>query len=111
MATKAETIQDILDQSARAGEMRARKMFGEYALYCDDKVVGLVCGDQLYIKITEAGQKFLGADYPTGHAYTGARLSFQIDADLLEDREKLVKLIQITAEELPLPKIKKKKNL
>jgi len=26
-------------------------MFGEYALYCGDKVVALVCDDQLFVKI------------------------------------------------------------
>ena len=32
MATKQSTIEFILDQLASAGEITARKMFGEYAL-------------------------------------------------------------------------------
>ncbi len=45
---------------AGAGEARARKMFGEYALYVDGKVVALVCDDHLFVKLTEPGTKFVG---------------------------------------------------
>ena len=46
----------ILDQLRDVQLIRARKMFGEYALYCGDKVVALVCDDQLFVKITEPGK-------------------------------------------------------
>ena len=59
MATRQSTVDYILDQLASAGSISARKMFGQYALYCDGKVVGLVCDDTLYVKITEAGKKEL----------------------------------------------------
>ncbi len=58
MATRQETIDFLLDQIAGAGNVRARKMFGEYALYLDEKVVALVCGDQLFVKITNPGKEF-----------------------------------------------------
>lgn len=107
MATKISTIGYIEDQLAGIPEIRSRKMFGEYALYCGDKVVALVCDDELFVKITEAGKAFVGERYTEGIAYPGARPSMHIDEDLIEDREGLTELIRITAEALPVPKPKK----
>ena len=107
MSTKPSTIEYIEDQLAGIPEIGSRKMFGEYALYCGDKVVALVCDDELFVKITEAGKAFVGERYAEGIAYPGARPSMRIDEDLIEDRERLAELIRITAEALPVPKPKK----
>ena len=88
--------------------MRARKMFGEYALYCGDKVVALVCDDTLYVKITEAGRAYAGHRYTEGTAYPGAKPSMQIDMDTTEDRDWLCELIRLTEESLPTPQKKPK---
>jgi len=109
MASQQSTVDFITDQIQAAGAIRSRKMFGEYALYCDEKVVGLVCDDTLFVKITEAGSKIL-KDPVEGFAYPGAKPSFQIDEELLENPELLTELIRATADELPLPKPKKKKS-
>ena len=109
MATKQSIIDYILDQLQNAGEVRARKMFGEYALYCDDKVVALVCGEQLFVKITPTGKEYVGKHYEEGRAYPGAKPSMLIDAELIEDREWLSELIRLTADALPKPKPKYKK--
>jgi len=45
-----DLVQYIVEQASKAGEVRARKMFGDYALYCNDSVVGLICDDYLYLK-------------------------------------------------------------
>ena len=107
MATKQSTIDYLLDQLSEAGNVSARKMFGEYALYCQGKVVGLVCDDELFVKITRPGKKFVGNKYKEGFAYKGARASMYISGDLFDDRQFLSELISITAAELPLPKPKK----
>ncbi|MEI7621206.1 MAG: TfoX/Sxy family protein [Candidatus Moraniibacteriota bacterium] len=107
MATKQTTVDFILDQLASLSGVRARKMFGEYTLYCEGKVVGLICDDTLFVKITEAGKKFVGEHYQEGYAYKGAKVSMEISGDLLEDHRWLCELILITASELPLPKKKK----
>jgi DNA transformation protein and related proteins len=108
MATKQSTIDYILDQLAGAGNVSARKMFGEYALYCDSKVVALVCDDTLYVKITEQGKTFVGSFFKEGYAYDGAKVSMTIPDDKIEDHEWLSELIRITTDNLPLPKPKKK---
>lgn len=108
MATQSSTIDYILDQLASVPIVRSRKMFGEYALYCNDKVVALVCNDEMYVKITTAGKEFVGDLYQEGAAYPGAKLSMRIDMDMIENREWLCELIGITEEGLLLPKVKKK---
>jgi TfoX/Sxy family transcriptional regulator of competence genes len=110
MATKQSTADYILDQLTAAGEVSARKMFGEYALYCDGKVVGLICDDTLFIKITQPGKEFVGEYYQEGNAYEGAKISMIIDGDRIEDRDWLSELVRITADNLPFPKLKKAKS-
>jgi DNA transformation protein len=109
MSTSEATIRYIEDQCAKAG-VTSRKMFGEYALYSGKKVVALVCDDTLFVKTTEPGKKFVGKHYTEGFAYPGAKASMQIDERLLEDREWLTELIEITEQALPAPKPKIKKS-
>ena len=110
MATKQSTIDFILDQLSLLDGAYARKMFGEYALYFDGKVVGLVCDNQLFIKITEPGKEFVGGHYREGHAYPGAKVSMLIDGGQLEERDWLCELVRITADNVPYPKVKKAKK-
>ena len=107
MATKESTIEYILDQLSEVKAVRARKMFGEYAVYCQDKVVALVCDDELYVKITEPGKKFVGKHYVEGFPYPGAKAAMHISGDLLEDRKFICELTRITTKALPAVKPKK----
>lgn len=113
MSTSQETIDFLLDQMDGAGKVSARKMFGEYAVYCDGKVVALVCDDSLFVKITDPGTIFVGHAYREGHAYPGAKVSMHIPEEKWDDREWLADLIAITAKALPKPKpkVKAKKKL
>jgi DNA transformation protein len=108
MSTSESTISYLLDQLSTIKSVRARKMFGEYALYADEKVVALVCDDNLFVKITAEGKEFLGSNYEEGFAYKGAKASMQISGDLLEDKEFLCELISITTKALPMAKEKPK---
>lgn len=107
MATKQSTIDYVLDQLRGVRNVRARKMFGEYAVYVDDKVVALVCDDEVFVKITEPGKKVVGDRYEEGFPYPGAKPALHIAGDLLEDRNFFGELVSVTAEALPLPKPKK----
>lgn len=55
MASSLSFVTYVCEQMAQAGDIRFRKMFGEYGIYCNDKIVALVCDDQLFVKVTEAG--------------------------------------------------------
>jgi DNA transformation protein len=59
MATNAEFIQYVCDQLRGAGAISFRKMFGEYAVYCNGKVVALVCDNQFFLKPTAAGRALI----------------------------------------------------
>ncbi len=107
MSTKQSAIDFILDQLSSLGSVAARKMFGEYALYVDGKVVALICNNTLYLKITEPGKKFVGDLYKEGSAYPGAKQSMVIDNEQIEDSDWLCELVRVTAAALPLPKAKK----
>ena len=108
MATDQEFVDFLVDQMASAGDVAFRKMFGEYALYCDGKVVALVCDNQLFVKPTPGGRAFIGE--PTeAPAYPGAKKSFLIE-DAFEDREWIETLVRITARELPDAPPKRKKT-
>jgi TfoX/Sxy family transcriptional regulator of competence genes len=84
-------------------------MFGEYAIYLDEKVVGFVCNDQLFVKPTKAGRAYIG-DVTETPAYPGSKMYFLISTDQWEDRDWLTELLLQTAAELPLPKPKRKQR-
>ncbi len=107
MATAQSTADFLVDQMSAAGDIRSRKMFGEYAIYCNDTVVALVCDDRLFVKPTEAGRAFIG-DVTEGAPYPGAKLHFQIDEEKWEDAEWMATLIEKTAAEVPHVKKRKK---
>lgn len=108
MASDKEFLDFILDQIENAGQITAKKMFGEYGIYSDGKLFALVCDNKLFIKPTESGRKFI-KDVVASPPYPGAKPSFLIE-DKLEDREWLSTLVRITVRELPEPKPKKKKK-
>lgn len=106
MATKANFALYVAEQISRSGNIIAKKMFGEYALYCDGKIVALVCDNQVFVKPTVAGKAFLG-QVIEAPAYPGAKPYFLIEN--IDDGEWLSQLIRFTAAELPEPKPKKPK--
>ncbi len=113
MSTSQSTVDYILDQTRHAGSVSARKMFGEYGMYCNGKLVALICDDTLFIKITPEGKAYVGEHYLEGAPYQGAKPSMQIDADLIEDQDWISELVSITEKALPMPKPKppkKKRN-
>jgi DNA transformation protein and related proteins len=108
MATAKSTVEYILEQLSGLPAVSARAMFGEYALYCDGKVVALICDDQLFLKPIPAAEALVG-DHAKGPPYPGAKPHIVVDAELLEDAPRLQALIAATAEALPKPKPKKPK--
>jgi DNA transformation protein len=104
MASDASYVDYVCEQMSDAGSISSRKMFGEYAVYCDGKVVALICDDQLYVKPTAGGRALLGEPLEAP-PYTGAKPYFLV-SDRVDDREWLSALIAATVAELPAPKPK-----
>lgn len=108
MASDQKFVDFVIDQILGAGEITAKKMFGEYGIYAAGKLFGLICDNKLFIKTTEAGREFI-QEVKEAPPYRGAKPSFLIE-ERIEDREWLSELVRITLKELPAPKPKKKKN-
>lgn len=111
MGTSKEFADYVCDQLMAAGNISCKKMFGEYGVYLDEKIVGLICDNQLFLKKTEAGQVMIEDHLGTveeGLPYPGAKPQFLIDS--LDDREWLAELLRASYQELPMPKPKKKKK-
>lgn len=108
MASDQGFMDYVLDQADGAGSLRWRKMFGEYALYCDEKVVALVCDNHVFVKPTPGGRAWIGT-VCEAPAYPGARPSFLIDSRL-DDHEWFSTLLRVTASELPVPPPRRKRK-
>ncbi len=100
MAQGLEFVDYVTDQAGDRCKLTHRMMFGGCTLYLDGKVVALVCDDQLFVKPTKAGRKFI-ADVVEAPAYPGAKNSFLI-TEQIENGEWLAELLTKTAEELPV---------
>ena len=105
MASDQKFVDFVLGQIENAGAITAKKMFGEYGVYSDGKLFGLICDNKLFIKPTKAGRSFIG-DVMEASPYEGAKPSFLIN-DEIEDRGWLSELVRISVKELPPPKQKK----
>lgn len=106
MSSRAELVQYIVDQCSGAGEITARKMFGDYGIYCNGKIFGLICDDQLFIKITDAGKKLM-PHLETAPPYEGAKAYFLFSD--IDNKDALSGFVLATCEALPTPKPKKKR--
>ena len=106
MASTQDFVQYITDQCSGAGEILAKKMFGDYGIYCNGKIFGLICDDSFYLKPTEAVRTLLRT-LDLRPPYEGAKDYFYI-ADV-DDRDYLAELVRETCKALPQPKAKKKR--
>jgi TfoX/Sxy family transcriptional regulator of competence genes len=108
MAADLEFIRYLTGQMRGAGEITHRLMFGGCTVYCEGKVVALICDEQLFIKPTRSGREFIG-EVTEAPPYPGARGFFLIE-EQLEDADWLSELVRLTERELPAPKPKKKRK-
>lgn len=103
MASQQENVDFICEQMAGAGAVSARRMFGEYGIYCDGVFIGVICDDRLHLKPTDA---LVGAapDLEMAPAYPGAKPSAVIPAEVIEDADRLAELASLTRDNLPTKK-------
>ncbi len=107
MPTNKETIEFILERLGNNNRFSTRAMFGEYALYADGKVVGLICKDQLYVKIFPASatlELICEKDEP----YPGAKPYYLVQEEQLSTIENLPKILFDVASSIPTKKKPKK---
>lgn len=104
MASHPDFVEYVTEQLRGAGHIRARKMFGEYGLYCDGIFFGVICDDQLFIKITPQGEAAF-PHLPKAPPYEGARDSFLVEE--VDDPAAAVQLTRISCQSLAAQKRRK----
>lgn len=105
MASNPDFVAYVCAQLGGAGSITFKKMFGEYGIYCDGKIIGLVCDNQFFLKKTDAA---LGMGFEEAPPYPGAKPSLLIDS--IDDRAQMARLVRATYDALPEPKPKKRKQ-
>ena len=104
MATTNEYIEYVCEQINGIGDIRYKKMFGEFMVYVNDKPVIIVCNNVPFVKKLDCiTEKMQNAE--VGYPYKGAKEHYVLDIDNSE----FCKSIIIEIEKVtPVPK--KKKN-
>lgn len=104
MATDRDFIDYFTEQLALGARLTHKRMFGEYALYIDGKVVAFACDNSLFVKPNPAIAA-LAPDLPQRPPYPGAK-DYPLADELLDDGDALRKILLASAEALPAPKPK-----
>lgn len=99
MASDLDFVTYVVDQAKRSVRLSYRKMFGEFALYANGKVVALVCDNSVFLKPTEAGRAVLGEIHERP-PYPGAKMWWVID-DELDNPQRLGEIFAATEHDLP----------
>lgn len=107
MATEASFARFIQDQLDDRCDVVLKKMFGEYGVFLEGKMVAVLCDNVFYLKPTKEVEALL-KEVMKAPPYRGAKDYFVIEQ--IEDKEYLCELVRTNAEALPVPKPKKPKS-
>ena len=106
MASSKEYLDFILEQLSELNDITHKAMMGEYIIYYRGKIIGGVYDDRFLVKPVKSAIKLMpNAEYEL--PYDGAKEMLLVDE--LDNKEFLVELFNAMYEELPTPKVKKKK--
>jgi TfoX/Sxy family transcriptional regulator of competence genes len=106
MACTLDFIEFVCQQIAPAGEIRYRKMFGDYVIYANEKPVIVACDNLAYVKKHPAIAQLM-AEAECGHPYEGAREHYILDVSRAQHAIEVVVALEAV---LPFPKKKTKKQ-
>ncbi len=104
MATSSDYIDYVTEEIKEVGDVRYRKMFGEYMVYVNDKPVLTVCDNTVYVKIIKELEELMH-DASRGCPYKGAKEHYILD---IEEKDKALEVVRILLQVIPVPKKKKK---
>ena len=103
MATTNEYIEYVCEQIKGVGEIRYKKMFGEFMIYVNDKPVIIVCDNTAFVKEFECIKEMM-ENAEEGYPYKGAKEHYVLDIDNSElCRAVITEIEKVT----PVPKKKK----
>lgn len=105
MATTNEYIEYVCEQINGIGDIRYKKMFGEFMVYVNEKPVIIVCNNNTFVKKLECIEEMM-KDAKVGYPYKGAKEHYVLDIDNSDFCKKIVSKVE---EVTPMPKPRKKK--
>lgn len=104
MATTNQYIEYVCEQINGIGEVRYKKMFGEFMVYINEKPVITVCDNTPFVKKLDCiAEKMKDAE--TGYPYKGAKEHYILDIDNADFCKAILSEVEKVT---PLPKPKKK---
>lgn len=106
MASSKEYLDFIIEQLSDLEEINYKAMMGEYILYYKGKIIGGIYDDRLLIKVVNSAINYI-SDVKYELPYVGAREMLLVDN--VDDKDYLKNLLIVMYDDLPYPKIKKKK--
>lgn len=104
MASSIEFIDYVCEQISGVGEVRSKKMFGEYLIYVNEKPIVVVCNDTAFVKRVDCIESLMERS-EVGFPYTGAKEHYVLDVD---NRELCLKVVTELEKVTSKPKPKKK---
>lgn len=107
MSTSKEYFDFISGQLSEIDGIAYRKMMGEYIIYYRDKVAGGIYDDRLLLKPTESAGRLI-PNAPSELPYDGAKDMILVEN--VDDKTFLGELFNSIYDELPSPKLKKKRG-
>ena len=105
MTTDLSFVEYVIEQSQLDDQVTYKRMFGEYGIYIDGKIVAFACDNSLFVKAADATAA-LTASLPRRPPYPGAK-GYPVADELLDDSEQLHALLVATANAMPEPKPRK----
>lgn len=106
MASSRSYLEYILDNLSGLDNISHRAMMREYIIYYRGKIAAYICDDRLLVKPVAAAERLL-SNAPRELPYGGAKPMILVENT--DDREFLCRLFNEMYDELPVPKVKKKK--
>lgn len=107
MASSKAYLDFILDQLSELRDIRSRAMMGEFIIYYRNKIVGGIYDDRLLVKAVPSAIAYMpNASYEI--PYEGAKEMLLVHE--VDDKAFLTGLFNAMYDELPAPKLKKKKT-
>ena len=100
MACNIDFIEHLCDLLSPFGEVRHRKMMGDYVIYLNEKCIITACDNMAFIKKLPCLEEIM-QDAEIGHPYKGAKEAYILD---ISNQRLLQKVIPVLWNNLPYPK-------
>ena len=106
MATTVDLIEYVCEQIAGVGDVRYKKMFGEYMVYVNNKPILLVCDNTVFVKQLDCIADEM-QESEKGFPYNGAKEHYILDIENAAFSKTIINILEPVT---PVPKPRKKKD-